>query len=98
MLEYLNKETGKYECKVCEYKGARASVYHHMKSIHENRVFPCNDCGLKLSTNSALKSHKRSFHEENIEMFSCNQCEATFKSSDGKLRHIQVKHQNIKYI
>lgn len=87
-------------CEYCGYKsGKRNHLLHHLYTKHDvpppsTHSFPkCNQCSYIALTEAFLIKHKLS-HLDNRE-FSCNVCNAMFRTRSQMLFHIQVSGHKI---
>lgn len=66
---------------------------HELKhSGTEERLFGCDVCGLKLKSESSIKSHKLIIHSSERN-FVCQQCDQKFVFSRLLERHVKVVHE-----
>jgi hypothetical protein len=46
----------------------------HDETVHLKIKYPCNICGIELSTKKSLKRHQRSLHDESRKLWVCQLC------------------------
>lgn len=78
------------ECKICGKLLLIASLYNHMKNIHQTHglnsiQFKCDKCKIEFKSQENHRKHMRMKHDSNIEKFKCELCSRIFvkKSSLG---------------
>lgn len=76
-IRHIPKPNRKYECEHCDRVFyARENLKSHTR-IHIPReqryIFPCDVCGAKFTTRSAVSGHKRAVHEK-LKRFVCDLC------------------------
>ena len=64
----------------------------HIRRMHGNEEFSCDQCSFKTKTKRRLKVHIGIKHAE--KKFECKLCELKFGFQFGLTRHIKIVHAN----
>ena len=76
---------GIYSCDQCEFKGSRAGLYLHKKSIHEGVRYQCDKCGYAAKQYSNLKKHNES--KQKGVRYQCDYCEYAATTISNLKKH-----------
>ena len=82
----------KLKCNECSHKTntPRSMRIHNRDKAHEHKL-KCNECNIEVKTEATLRYHKEFKHQ----IFQCDQCDFTAKSSIlKKHREKNIKIQN----
>ena len=84
-------------CEICgkTLKNDRV-LKEHIRSVHESKVFPCNECNKKFKSKQSVKRHM-TVHElpssdPSEGLHKCNKCKRYFTSENLLKMHIDLKH------
>ena len=66
-------------------------MYQHIKSRHEGKLIPCNQCNYKATHKDDLLTHINSRHED-VE-FPCDKCNYKASRREYVLRHIKLSNK-----
>ena len=67
----------------------------HIKPLHENITYPCDQCDYKANLKHHLKKYIESRHG-NV-TYSCDQCEYKLIQRSNLKQHIESRHGNLTY-
>ncbi|XP_063700782.1 zinc finger protein 470-like [Culicoides brevitarsis] len=68
----------RFQCDKCEknYKSEKHLQLHAI--VHENKLFPCAQCGKAFNTPEKVQAHMRNMHNPNRPTFECSVCHKHF--------------------
>ena len=86
----------RFICSVCDEEFSNKSdLSHHIKSIHDGKVFMCDICQSLHRDMSALKGHRMTHSQ--IKNFECNVCGKKYSCKDTLRFHMNFEHNGIGY-
>ena len=65
----------------------KKSLHQHVKEMHMNNMYQCDNCDMIFQKQSNLNRHQISVHMA-MKTFKCQSCDKVFKRKDNLLRHI----------
>ena len=93
-LHNCNLQEGTYECK-CDLCGesfaSKKALKIHAGHAHKTE-HKCSDCGEKFSKTLLLKTHRMEIHGKS-NVFNCNICDHSFRTSIGISKHNRKSHE-----
>lgn len=93
---YSMPSKASHNCNFCSKSfGYAASLYRHIKSIHEQIRFNCFKCKATFTQKSSLKIHMKSLHKTDLKnngSFDCSKesCKKTFWNRKLLQKHLQT--------
>ena len=91
-----NKE--KFRCSSCDYTTrAKENLQKHDQVNHNINYIYCDQCEYKTKLKCRFNEHQKKKHDGNFQKFQCDQCDYQCVRSDYLKKHIQSKHEKIRY-
>ena len=95
----IHKAEKKYECDLCEYKGAcKMYLTKHIKAVHhgqKNKTIQCEKCSYRAFSKERLDKHFKNMHTV-VPKLTCNQCDFATKYSQSLDTHINAVHRGLR--
>ena len=82
-----------FPCQLCDYKTTdKGYLKKHMQTTHDDKKEKCPECD-HMAKKIYMSKHIKRVHEGEGQIFSCTQCEHTYKKKDSLNLHIKRVHE-----
>lgn len=85
----------KKTCPKCGLQFGPKYFNKHLKSVHSENIFMCEQCDFQCSNKEALEGHQLRKHAPKV--MACDQCEAVFSNYTSRKSHIRDVHNTRQY-